>query len=356
MRYRLALILLLAVQAVGQSGGRYAAAIEQARAMVVEYHASGAPGVAVAVGVSAAIVWSEGFGLADVEQQVPIRRDSKFRIGSVSKPLTAAAVGLLVEQGRLDLDAPVQRYVASFPAKKHTVTTRLLAGHLAGIRHYHYDEMLSSKRYETVREGLAIFQDDPLLHPPGSKYAYSSYGWNLVSAVVEGASGEEFLSYMRANVLEPLNMRDTVADHNHRITRNRVRFYVRERDGLLYNAPYADNSYKWAGGGYLSTVEDLVRFGAAHTGPGFLKAETLRLLHTSQTTSDGKQTEYGIGWVVDTDSDGRTRIGHGGGSVGGVARLVVYPGSKVVVAMLANISRLQIPPETASKIAALFME
>ena len=367
MQLRLLSILFLILTApatLAQTAARYAPvpeqtgradAILQARQIVANYVSSGAPGAAVAVGVDGIIVWSEGFGLADVEQQVPVRPISRFRIGSVSKPLTAAAVGLLFEQGRLDLDAPVQRYVPSFPEKKHTITTRLLAGHLAGVRHYRGDEFLNSKQYPTVDEGLAIFKDDPLLHPPGTKYSYSSYAWNLISAVVEGASGEDFLPFMQKNVFDPLGMRETVADHTRFIIRNRVRFYQRD-NGMLYNAHYVDNSYKWAGGGYLSTVEDLVRFGSAHLGPGFLKAETLRVLHASQKTSDGQDVEYGIGWVVDADEAGRRRISHGGGSVGGVARLVLYPNSKVVVALLANISGLRIPPKTASEIATLFME
>ncbi|MCP5113774.1 MAG: beta-lactamase family protein, partial [bacterium] len=222
MKYNLTLLftLLLAVQALAQSGApyataptpiRHAEAIPQARKIVMDYLAAGAPGVAVAVGVDGTIVWSEGFGLADIEQRVPVTPATKFRIGSVSKPLTAAAVGLLHEEGRLDIDAPVQRYVPSFPVKKHEITTRLLAGHLAGIRHYRAAENYSARHYPTVVEGLDIFKNDPLLHPPGTKYAYSSYGWNLISAVVEGASGTDFLTYMRTNVLEPLGMRNTVA-------------------------------------------------------------------------------------------------------------------------------------------------
>jgi CubicO group peptidase (beta-lactamase class C family) len=162
--------------AQAQVPAQYAPAVRFARALVTAVmEASGTPGMSAAVGIDGDIVWAEGFGYADVELRVPVWPESKFRIGSVSKPLTAAAVGLLVEQGKLDLDATVQRYVPTFPEKRWPITTRQVAGHLAGIRHYDGDESLSSVRYATVTDGLAIFEDDTLLFQPGARFSYSSY-------------------------------------------------------------------------------------------------------------------------------------------------------------------------------------
>ncbi len=165
----------------------YSKAEEHARAVAKELLGRGIPGLAVAVAVDGRIVYSEGFGFADLEERVPVWPTTKFRIGSVSKPLAAVALLQLVEQGKLDLDAPVQRYVPSFPDKGAPITTRMLAGHLGGIRHYKDDENLSAKHYNNVLEGLKIFKDDPLVAPPGTKFSYSSYGFNLLSAVVQGA-------------------------------------------------------------------------------------------------------------------------------------------------------------------------
>jgi len=335
---------------------RYAGAIEQANSVAQEMMARGLPGMAVAVAVDGEIAWSQGYGYADVENRVPVWPTTKFRIGSVSKPLTAAALMTLYEQGKVDLDAPVQKYVPSFPEKDAVVTTRQLAGHLAGIRHYRGDEFLLNRRYDSVLESLDIFKDDPLVEAPGTKFLYSSYGWNLLSAVVEGAAGKDFLSYMDEAVFGPLGMRDTVADKNSEIIERRTRFYGRSEDGRLMNAPAVDNSYKWAGGGFLSSVEDLVRFGSAHLEPGFLKQETLKLLFTSQRTSDGKETGYGIGWSVEPDNQGRRRIRHGGGSVGGTAALVIYPDEKIVVAVLTNMTRAPLPGADVQKIAEAFMK
>jgi len=335
---------------------RHAEAIAQARGVALEILGRGIPGMAVAVGVDGEIVWSEGFGYADLENRVPVWPTTRFRIGSVSKPLTAAALAQLVEQGKLDLDAPVQKYLPSFPDKGHVITPRLLAGHLAGIRHYKGDEFLLAKRYSTVAESLAIFKEDPLLHPPGTKFAYSSYGWNLLSAVVEGASGQEFLRYMEENVFGRLGLRDTVADWNEKIILHRTRFYTRTKDGQLQNAPYVDNSYKWAGGGFLSTVEDLVRFGSAHLRPGFLKQQTIDVLWTSQKTTDGKETGYGIGWNVSRDAKGRRVVHHGGGSVGGTTALIIYPEAKVVIALITNLSSAPIRGPDFDKIAEGFLK
>ncbi|HEX6643571.1 MAG TPA: serine hydrolase domain-containing protein, partial [Gemmatimonadales bacterium] len=173
----------------GPDAARTEAAITRARQFIVDSIARvGIPGVSITVMRDGRIVWSEGIGWADLEQRVPVTPLTRFRVGSVSKSLTAAAVGLLVERGRLDLDAPVQRYVPAFPEKRYPITTRLVAGHLAGIRHYAGNEFLSMRPYASVTEGLEIFQHDSLLFHPGTRYLYSSYGWNLVSAVIEGAS------------------------------------------------------------------------------------------------------------------------------------------------------------------------
>ncbi|MFQ5627372.1 MAG: serine hydrolase domain-containing protein [bacterium] len=317
----------------------YKEAISKATEMVNKLMAERKiPGMSVSVGIDGEIIWSEGFGYADVENRVPITPVTKFRIGSVSKTLTASALALLFEQGKLDLDAPVQKYVPSFPVKRWAISTRLVAGHIAGIRHYRNQEFLLANRYDNVTESLEIFKDDTLLFEPGTKYSYSSYGWNLVSAVIEGASGQAFLPFMYKNVFWPLGMMNTVADHTDSLIAYRTRFYARNQNGNLLNAPYVDNSYKWAGGGFLANTQDLVRFGSAHIKAGFLKQETLELFQASMKTKDGEATHYGFGWRSRIDEAGRRWVGHSGGSVGGTAFMIVYPESGVVVGILSNIS------------------
>jgi len=334
------LLVVLAVPTAAQSPvADHSAAIERGRLVMSEIiQQGGVPGMSVAVAVNGEVVWTQGFGFADLEQQIPATEATLFRIGSVSKSVTAAAVGLLIEQGRLDLDAPVQQYVPTFPEKRWPITTRQLGGHISGIRHYNGDEMLGSKYYETVVEGLEIFENDTLLFEPGARYSYSSYAWNLLSAVVESAAGTPFLQYMQESVFDVIGMQETSADHNDSIIPHRTSFYERAPGGIVLNAPYVDNSYKWAGGGFIGTTADLVRFGAALTEDGFLNPETLEVLWTSQHLNDGSPTGYGIGWGVGTDYYGRRVVSHSGGSVGGTAFLMLFPDDGVVVATLANSS------------------
>ena len=340
--------------ALAPAPGAWQSAVDQARELILDrMEEQTVPGLSVAVGVSGEIVWAEGFGWADLENRVPVWPSTKFRIASISKSLTAGAVGKLLEEGKLDLDAPVQEYVPSFPCKEWPVTTRLLGGHLGGIRHYRNREFESLVHYDNVVDGLAIFADDPLIHEPGTAYAYSTYGWNLISAVVQGAAEEPFLDYMQKTVFEPNGMHETVAEHVDSLIYHRSRAYLRNPDGRIVNAPYVDNSNKWSGGGFLSTASDLVRYGFAYLGEDFLRPATIEVLWTSQHTRDGERTGYGIGWRENFEN-GRRVIYHTGGAVGGTTVLVIYPEEGVVVAILTNIQEAS-QTGNAREIAGFFL-
>ena len=171
--------------------------------------------------------------------------------------------------------------------------------------------------------------------------------------MVQSASGQPFLHFMREQVLEPLGLRETVAEHEDSLIMGRGRQYQRSDDGRLINAPYVDNSNKWAGGGYLSTASDLVRYGSAYLAkPGFLKPETVQLMWTSQRTTSGAETGYGIGWFTRT-RDGRREVWHTGGAVGGSTMLLILPDDGVVVSILTNLENGG-PAQPARDIAALF--
>lgn len=335
----------------------YSDAIERTRAFANTLRDSaGLPGLSIAVGIDGRVIYTEGFGWADVENRVPVTPLTRMRIGSVSKPVTAAALGLLVQQGRLDLDQPVQQYVPSFPRKRWPFTVRQVAGHIAGVRHYNGNENLSAVRYPTVDAGLEIFKDDTLLFEPGTRYAYSSYGWNLLSAVVEGASGEEFLPYMRGKVFEPLGLNSLIAEHTDSLIDWRATFYERGRDGRLVRAPYVDNSYKWAGGGFISNTSDLVRFAMAHVSGALLDARTVETLWRPQQLRNGESTDYGIGWGSGTDQNGRRIVSHTGGSVGGRAVLILYPAQNLAVAMLSNAGHAPMSVANARRVAEFFLQ
>jgi len=301
---------------------------------------SGAPGLSVSVGMQGRLIWSKGYGYADIEQRVPVNpAATKFRVGSVAKPMTALALIKLATQKRIDIDADVRRYVPAFPQKKYAFTVRQLAGHQACIRHYTGDEAYSRKYYSSVIESLDIFKDAPLICMPGTEWKYSSYGYNLLSAVVEQAAEKPFLDTMAESVFVPLGMTATVPDQLKELVPNRGRYYIRH-EGKIYNEPEVDNSYKWASGGFLSTTDDLARFGLAHFNNQLVSPEMRNLLWTEQKTIDGKGTGYGMGWRIVLDKDGHKWIGHGGGSIGGTTQLWLFVDDGMVITMASNLTEL----------------
>lgn len=312
-------------------------------------------GWSVTISVHGENIFSKGFGFGNLEQQVPVFPEkTKFRIGSISKSLTAAALGILIEEGKIDLDAPVQNYAPYFPIKEYEISTRQVAGHIAGIRHYKGDEFMSSKFYPTVNEGLDIFKNDSLLFEPGTNYSYSSYGFNLLSAAIEGASGENFLEYIKEKVFLPLGMNETCAELMDSVILYRAGYYDMNK-GKIINAPYVDNSYKWAGGGFISTSEDLVKFGNAMLDNVIFSEKTKIQLVKPQVLKNGKETEYGMGFFSGEDEFGRFYYGHGGGSVGGCGNLLIYPEEKIVIAVITNDTRAKVGDEI-HKLAEIFLK
>ena len=331
------------------------AAIEAADEIILQAIADGAgPGVSVAVGHAGKIAWAQGYGMADVDQDKLVSEDTLFRIGSVSKSLTAVGLMKLVQEGKLDLDADVRELVPEFPEKRWPVTVRQLAGHLGGIRHYRGAEFLSRAHYPTVRDGLSIFAADPLLHEPGTEYAYSSYGWNLLSAAMESAAEQPFLKFMQKEVFDPLGLRATMPDHAEAELPRRTSFYQVVAGKTIPAVP-VDNSYKWAGGGYLSTPSDLVRFGFGVLQDKLLRSETRAEMWKPMKRRDGRGTGYGIGWRSRQHERYGRGVGHSGGSVGGVTMLEIYPQHQLVVAVTINNSE---GPATAlaRRTAAPFLE
>lgn len=313
------------------------------------------PGLAITVYANEKKVWSEGFGFVDLENHVAVDpQKTKFRIGSISKALTAAGLARLFEAQKIILDSSIYFYLPDYPKYRYRPTLRQLAGHLAGIRHYKGDEFYSSRRYQSVSEGLSMFKDDTLLFKPGTQYQYSSYGFNLLSAAMEQASGKDFLRFMKEEVFDPLGLKNTVPDMNDSIIDHRTRFYMKQGNRWL-NAPPVDNSYKWAGGGFLSTSEDIAAFGNALLTTTFLKKETLQYFTTPQKLENGNPTTYGLGFSCRKDKQGRFYFGHSGGSVGGTSDMVIYPEEKVVVVLLTNLSNASLG-NIANQIAELFMK
>ncbi|HXG93288.1 MAG TPA: serine hydrolase domain-containing protein [Blastocatellia bacterium] len=331
------LILISAAQAQQPTGLPADKREKIEKAITAEMSRQNIPGLSVAVVVDHKLVWSNGYGLADLENFIPAKATTAYRLGSISKPITAAAVMQLVERGKIDLDAPIQRYCPAFPEKQWPVTARQLLGHTSGVRHYKDEtEFASTRHYASIVEGLEMFKNDPLLFEPGTKYSYTTHGYSILGCAVEGASGMKFDEYVRENVFKPARMDRIRVDNVFDIIPNRAQGYQKAQSGELRNSGLADTSYKIPGGGFISTVEDLAKFAIAMQTGALVKKDTLDKMWTSQTLKDGKPTSYGLGWGI-TNRNGLKEVSHGGAQQRVSTQLYMIPEKGLAVVLMTNL-------------------
>jgi CubicO group peptidase (beta-lactamase class C family) len=309
------------------------------------------PGLTAAISIDNDVKWARGVGFADKENRVQMVPNTRLRIASISKTITATAAAILYEKGKLDFDAPIQRYLPNYPEAKYPITARQLAGHTAGIRGYRGSEYFSTKQYNNVNEALAIFKADSLLFKPDEKYLYTTYGFVLLSAVVQGAAQQEFRTLLRQRIFEPLYMYDTFPEEQEIAAQQYARYYEKA-NGRIQRTRFVDNSNKWGGGGLLSTVEDLVRYGSGLLAGKILKKETLDMVFASQKLANGTETGYGIGWARDLHNR-QLYIGHTGSAVGASSILVMNPDKKIVLSMICNLQNTSLK-DLAYQIMGLF--
>ena len=346
-------ILVPALALAAPRGQARARAIEQSQAMldqVLQLY----PGTAVAVAVGDEIVWSTSFGFADVERHKPVSRGTQFRIYEAAMPLTATVLARLAEEGRIDLDAPIQRYLPELPDTGFPITARDLASHLAGVRDLAEEEQIAAP-CSGARDAVRGVRGRIFVRPAGLGHTPSRYGYLLLSAALESASGKKFADLLGEYVAGPAGMGSTMIDDPRRFLPGRSLFYERGFLGLLRTAQPVDTSCRWGAGGLLSTTEDLVRFGAALLRGELLRPRSLDAMFTSTRTRTGADTGYGLGWNVETDSRGRPFVWHAGRGVGGRAAIVVVPHARLVAVMLSNIEGERLD-EHARRITAFFLE
>jgi CubicO group peptidase (beta-lactamase class C family) len=303
------------------------------------------PAFQIAVARDKKIIWSEVF---HDTMKTTATTQTRFRIASISKCITGTLLLKLVEEGRIDLDKPITAYFPNDVPQADQMTARLLAGHLAGIRHYQGNEMVNYKHYNSLQEGLAIFDKSPLLWPPGTKFFYSSFGFNLLACALEAVTHEDFPKLAQEQVLQPLGMSHTEVDDLTHPLANVVDTYIMEKNGAVVRIKPSDDSYKWPSGGYLANAEDLLLLGDAYLDPGYLSAASIKLAETQQTTTSGKKVPYSIGWFVRVEASGNTVIYHTGEAVGGEGLLVVNPAKRTVFAALWNVSRADINSDVSA--------
>jgi serine beta-lactamase-like protein LACTB len=322
--------------------------------------ANGVPGLSIAVVADGRLQWSSSYGFADVENSVKATGATMYRSASIGKTMTATAAMQLVEQGKLDLDADIRDYCSAFPAKQWRITPWNLLTHTSGIRHYggphDIEEQFSTIHYATVSAALAPFKDDPLQFEPGTKFQYSTYGFDVLGCVIEGAAKTSLLPYMREHVWLPAGMTSTRDDDPAAIVANRAAKYTRV-DGQLRNAPAIDISNRLPAGGYLTTATDLGRFIEALLNDRLVKHATFATMTTPAKLKDGRKVEYGLGWGVETDEWQQDRwTFHGGSSPGASGFVALMPKHRFGVVFLTNVDELPHRNELAEDVARVVLD
>lgn len=339
-----ALLALTASLAVAQLAP---AKVASARSIVSRFMAEqSVPGLAVAVVVDGKLAWAEGFGFADLENFVPASPDTLFRLASVSKPITAVGALQLWQQGKLDLDAPIQHYCPAFPVKEAPITTRQLLGHLAGIRHYHdgdHDpEVFNITHYEhPIADGMKLFANDPLLSRPGAEFHYTTHGFTVAGCAIEGASGQDYVSYIREHVLRPAGMATAQVDDRFAVIQHRTRFYEKNGAGAVVNTDPLDSGYKIPGGGWIASAEDMAAFEIALMSDALLERRARDLMWKGQKPQRSAEEiaahdDYAMGWDV-TEESGVRIVGHTGGQLGTSTIIKMAPDQRAGVVVLANL-------------------
>jgi CubicO group peptidase (beta-lactamase class C family) len=305
-------------------------------AIASAHYPANEPGAAVLVVKDGETLLRKGYGLADLEQGIKLEPDMVFRIGSVTKQFTAAAILLLEEAGKLAVSDDVRTHLPDYPTHGRVITIEHLLTHTSGIRSY--TDMASFgenvRKDMSVDEVIALFKDEPLGFEPGEKYAYNNSGYFLLGAIIEKASGKTYETYLREKIFEPLEMSQTYYGSASRIIPKRAQGYDGV-NGEFQNAVYLSMTIPYAAGSLLSTVDDLAKWDRALQSPGLLSQESLEKWWKPFRLVNGESVHYGYGWVI-SDYQGHPVVSHGGGINGFTCHLLKMPEDGVLVAVLTN--------------------
>ena len=303
---------------------------------------NGIPGLSVAVAVDGAVVWSGGYGLADAENFVPATAATMYRTASMGKSITATTAMRLAEEGKLSLDVPIQKYCPAFPEKQWPLTARHLLSHTGGIRHYggphDVEEQTSTIHYPTLVAALAPFKNDPLKFEPGTDSLYSTYGYDVLGCVIEGAAGVPFMDAIRRYVFTPSGMTRARDDNPAAIIPNRAAGYARV-DGQLRNAIHIDMSNRLGAGGYITTASELASFAANFIDCKLVSCATRDLMLQEARLKSGDTVNYGLGWGIVEDAAGKPdgRAFHGGSTPGASGMMYIVPARRLAVVIMSNL-------------------
>ncbi len=295
------------------------------------------PGVVIAVVKDGKTVHIEGYGVANLEWDCPIRPDTVFRLASITKQFTATAIMLLERQGKLRLDDSITTYLPDYPTHNRTVTITHLLNHTSGIKSYtSLDNFIKdiSKKDLSPDDLLAYFKDLPLEFEPGTRFLYNNSGYHLLGLIIEKIAKMSYEQFIQQHIFQPLDMHHSYYMHNETIIPRRASGYAKTPEGYR-QAEYLNMMIPYAAGSLGSTVEDLIRWDAALREGRLLDATTQERMYTPVQLADGRTEEYGFGFRV-TSYEGHRLTGHGGGIPGFHTFLGRFIDDKTMIAVLAN--------------------
>ncbi|MEL6633413.1 MAG: serine hydrolase domain-containing protein [Bacteroidota bacterium] len=311
-------------------------------------------GIALSVSQSDSMIYSQAWGMADVEGEIRMKPTTRVRTASVAKVLTATALGKLATDGKLDFDKPLKTYLPTLKAPYANLTTRQIAGHTAGIPHRPASQKAQNKHYTNVKETLPFFDEVSLLFEPDMAYQYSTLGYNLLAILIEEISGKPYADFMREDIFMPLHMNQTAPDDHTAFSEEDAQMYYIKKGKLKQEKKIQDGSYKLAGAGFRSTSEDLVHMMRAYAN-GFISETVVEEMFRSHRLRTGEETQVGIGWRINHDISGNPTIEHAGSWQGARTVIVYYPKQDLAISIMINTQCTFFIEETAHLIAEYFL-
>jgi len=260
------------------------------------------------------------------------------------------ALAQLAEKKTIDLNKSIYNYLPDYPKKPQDFSVKELGGHLAGIRGYRGNEFSLNKKM-SISEGVNLFKNDSLLFEPSTQFSYCTFGFVLLSDIMQKAAKTDFTDLVKNGIFKPLGMTNTTIEDSEKTYPNITRFYSNKR----HIASPVTNEYKVAGGGFLSTSEDLIKFGEEIISPTTISKYALADIITPQQLKSGKITGYGIGFSVGYTKNNTPKYWHTGGGVGASTVLSIYPEERLVISVLTNQSGIKMDA-FVNALEAIFMD
>lgn len=345
MKHRFALGLAL-LCTLASSARADTSLVERLDQIVTKFmQQGGKPGISVAIQRGPRVIYSKGFGFADVELRVPVTPETVFPIGSITKTMTGLVVAQLVDAGKIDLDAPAGRYLPSLPTPARDALVRHLLNHTSGIVNYiELPEFpRNSERPVTRDEVVGWFASKPLMFPPGTRYNYTNSGAYLLGLIIEQVTGQPYDAYLETHVFQPFGMEHTSMADWRTLVDHRAKGYQKTKDGLQ-NAPRYDPLVAFSAGAVMSTTGDLLKYRAGVFDSPMTPHSVRERLHRLDRLTDGTLVPYSLGCLVHVELDGHRRIMHSGEIFGFSSQYAYYPDDEVTIVVLTNGESSGVPP------------